>query len=263
MRPYGKLYYSSLRYRCILVLFLLFATSWDMCYAFRVRSRGIAPEEYSQNSGPANYFICEFGIFGGGSYYLGDATEHIFNDIRPAYGAMFRYNLTRRWSFTAKATYSDFKFDYYTKQEQPLAEGEVFVAEKRYGSNNLVMVDVTAEYNFFELARGWVNRSTKPFSPYIFLGLGISWQKNGNNHISGYLPLGIGFKWLMTPRSTLSFAWQHQLYFNDKLEGVGSMNDFWGLNGSNFFHNDIFSTFTLGITVNFAQRKRVCKVCGN
>lgn len=253
-----------IEYRRSLVLILLLLMVLVPSHAFRVRgTRGIAPEEYSQYGSTADYYICEFGVFGGGSYYTGDATPHIFRNIRPAYGALFRYNHTRRWSFTAKATYSDLRFSYDTQQQLPLREGEAFVPQHLKGDNVIVMADITAEYNFFELARGWVNRSTRPFSPYIFLGLGLSWQKKGPSPITGYLPFGIGFKWLMSPRCGLTFAWQTQLQFNDKLEGVDELNNFWELNGSNFMKNDLFSTFTLGITVNFATRKRICKVCGN
>ena len=232
------------------------------CRAFRIKgSRGIAPEEYSQYSSRAEYYILELGPLAGGSYYTGDATQHIFRNIRPAYGFVFRYNHTRRWSFAAKATYSDIRFRYSTLQETPMPEGETFVPENLKGSNTLVTADITAEYNFFELARGWVNRSTRPFSPYIFLGLGISWQKYGPTAVTGYLPFGIGFKYLATPRVGFNFAWQTQLQFNDKIEGVDQLNDFFGLNGGNFMKNDLFSTFTLGITVNFAQRRKVCKRC--
>lgn len=262
MRPKRRNYIVDGLCRKFLVLLLLSVFPAQMCMAFRVRgSRGIAPEEYSQYSSKADYYILELGLFGGGSYYTGDATPHIFRNIRPAYGVSLRYNHTRRWSFVAKAVYSDIRFTYNTLQEEPMPEGETFVPLSLKAKNILVTADIIAEYNFFELARGWVNRSTRPFSPYVFAGLGVSWQKYGPTHVAGYLPFGIGFKWLATPRLGFNFAWQTQLQFNDKLEGVDQLNDFWELNGGNFMKNDLFSTFTLGISVNFATRKKKCNRC--
>ena len=47
-------------------------------------------------------FRCELGVAGGCGYYTGDATPHIFMNVREAYGVGFRYRFDRRWSLQVK-----------------------------------------------------------------------------------------------------------------------------------------------------------------
>ena len=48
---------------------------------------------------PASSQTLELGLFGGGSYYLGELnTAYHFNETQLAFGALARFNLNPRWS---------------------------------------------------------------------------------------------------------------------------------------------------------------------
>ena len=47
-------------------------------------------------------YRCELGLQGGCGYYVGDATEYVFQDVREAYGLHFRYKFDRRWALQVK-----------------------------------------------------------------------------------------------------------------------------------------------------------------
>ena len=47
-------------------------------------------------------YRCELGLQGGVGYYVGDATEYVFQDVRGAYGLQFRYKFDQRWAIQVK-----------------------------------------------------------------------------------------------------------------------------------------------------------------
>lgn len=194
-------------------------------------------ESYGQEK-----FFYEIGPLGGMSYYIGEGNRTIFQNTQPTSGGVFRYKFNPRWVIAAKAQTSAIAF------------------EKR--KNSFVEADVTAEFNFFHLERNTWHRFAKTYSPYLFMGLGLGLYKN-NTEINSpfYLPIGLGFKWNFTPRMNLNIEWQHQLYFADNTEGVIEWDNANNINGSNFMNNDLFSTLTIGITVNFGKESKICR-CG-
>ena len=44
-------------------------------------------------------YRCELGLQGGCGYYVGEATEYVFQDVREAYGLHFRYKLSGGFLF--------------------------------------------------------------------------------------------------------------------------------------------------------------------
>lgn len=204
-------------------------------------------------------FLCEFGLQGGCGYYVGDATPHIFMNPREAYGAHFRYKFTKRWALQAKFSGQRIIGDKYTMNSEKLSE---------QWSNRLYNVDLMAEFNFLPFGdANTLNRSIKPYTPYIFIGLGaglydaISEGETKKMAASGYVPLGIGFKWKFHERVGLNIAWQHNIYFSDDLEGQSSLNNKHQLNGSNWMNCDVTGMFTAGIVFEFARAKKPCAIC--
>lgn len=201
------------------------------------------------------HYFFEIGPLGGLSYYMGDAHTTILQHNGPAYGGVFRYKFNPRWVIAAKAQYSGFGFE-----TSEMAATNVTTSAKR----EIIETDVTAEFNFFHLERNTYHRHAKVYSPYLFLGIGAGVYDKGNTKRSGvapYLPVGFGFKWNMTERLNLNIAWQHQLYLKDNLEGVSSLDNTKGLNGSNFLNNDLTSSIALSLTINFGREKRICRSC--
>lgn len=207
-------------------------------------------------------YLCEIGVQGGIGYYAGDATEHIFHNVRETYGGHFRYKFDPRWSLQVKGLYhriagsvpDDVRF--HDPEKTLPASWET----------KMVNVDVVAEFNFFRMGMRSYDRRVKPYSPFIFLGVGCSAYGDGfvggkGLSWSAYLPVGIGFKWQFARRWTLQAAWQHNIYFADDLETIKELGNTYSLNGGNVMNFDVTSQLTIGIVFAFAKAKKVCRTC--
>ena len=198
-------------------------------------------------------YLCELGMQGGLGYYAGDATQHIFNNVRETYGGHFRYKFDPRWSLQVKGLHHRITGPipevYRSKQT-----GDMWVTR-------MINMDVMAEFNFFRLGMSTYDTKIKPYSPYIFLGVGMALYGDKYRSVAAYIPLGIGFKWLFAPRWSLNLAWQHNIYIADNLEQRDYYDNTYNLNGSNIMNCDITGQLTVGITFSFAKTKKVCRHC--
>ncbi len=196
-------------------------------------------------------FLCEWGLQGGLGYYVGDATDHIFNDIQWAAGTHFRYKFDQRWALQVKGQVQNMVF--------PL-QNEVGMQLDAKGDNFLLNLDVMGEFNFFRFGLKQYDERVKQFTPYIFLGVGVSSYSNFGDW-AAYFPFGLGLKWKFAQRWGLNLAWQHNLYFADNLEGKDYYDNTQDLNGSNILKNDLTSSLTLGIVFEFGKAAKVCHTC--
>ncbi len=201
--------------------------------------------------GEERAYLCEFGVQGGLSYYVGDATKHIFQHVQPAYGAQFRYKFTPRWALQVKGQADNIKFP--LKAENGELSGEM-------GKNLLMNIDAVAEFNFFRFGMKQYDTRIKPITPYMFIGIGVS-VYSGFGRVTGYVPFGFGMKWKFAPRFGLNIAWQHQIYFADNLEDKDYYNNTYNLNGSNILNKDFTSSLTIGIVFEFAKERAACRSC--
>ena len=210
----------------------------------------------SAGNGP---YLLELGLQGGTTYYMGDAQKYIFTNPREVYGAQIRYKIDRRWALQLKGQNGRIAFKY------PV-DGAGFkpkYTEKQTMTNNIISLDVAAEYNFFRYGNDWGTGNIRPYTPYIFLGLGVSLydglQPYGN--VALYIPFGIGFKWNFAEHCGLILTWQHSMYFVDDLENVDDYNNIERLNGSNFLNCDRTGSITFGLVFDFIEAKKVCRTC--
>ncbi len=204
-------------------------------------------------------YLCEIGLQGGCGYYVGDATPHIFMNVREAYGVHFRYKFTKRWAIQAKFSGQRIEGNQYTIRGERL--------DSKW-SNRLYNVDLMGEFNFFRFGdAGQYDKRIKPYTPYIFLGLGVGMYNDiaadGKKKITaaGYVPLGIGFKWKFADFVGLNIAWQHNIYFSDNLEGQKSLDNKHQLNGWNWMNCDLTGMLTAGIVFEFARAPKPCRIC--
>lgn len=59
-------------------------------------------------------------------------------------------------------------------------------------------------------------------------------------------------------RFNINLQWANRLLLTDNLEGVSTLNNANGLNGSNVFHNDLLSTLTVGISLDVWRKECNC-----
>ena len=229
-------------------------------------------------------YLCEFGVQAGCGYYVGDATTHIFNNPREAYGAQFRYKFDSRWALRVEGMAHRITGVDYNEKRLPIKDEQ---GKKQMWTTQMINLDVAVEFNFFRFGERQYDRRVKPITPYIFLGVGVSvygsglnvakwdWQYFGGQKgdansstqsvkavlVAFYFPVGFGMKWKFSEHVGLNIAWQHNIYMADNLEGNKYLNNQYKMNGSNILNFDVTSQLTLGIVFEFAKEKKVCRTC--
>jgi hypothetical protein len=199
----------------------------------------------SVNLSAQDEYRAEIGINGGGSYYLGDANSQLFKNMQLAYGGFFRFNYDPRIAVKAELTSTQ-------------VQGTGF-------NNHVFAIDMTGEFNFFDLEKKENALNSKIFSPYIFAGMGMMNYKypdlKGINRLllNPSIPFGLGMKVKLGPRWNLNMQWTTRLLLADDLEGTVSLKNPNWLNGSNPFNNDILSSITIGISYNIWKKICDCK----
>lgn len=175
----------------------------------------------------------ELGIFLGRSYYLGELNPktHIGNDIGSfAFGALFKYNLNRRYSLRAGLNFGgihaddenvDLPFNQYRKAsfESRLTEGHVLL-----------------EFNFMPYELG---NEQYAFSPYLFVGPAFyisnpdfeqetafpveeNEEEEQASNLNLSMPFGFGFKFNLSRRWGLSLEWGFRKG-SDDLDGLPNL----------------------------------------
>ena len=182
----------------------------------------------------------EFGIFGGGSYYLGDInpSKH-FSFVKPAYGFVYRYNFTPNWTFKLNA----FQGEVYS------SDGEIeFNTERNlHFKSKITEVSTQIELNFFKYVTG---SDDYIFSPFIFTGISLfkynpkaelagEWyelqalgtegqgttvypDRQSYNLVSFGIPFGVGFKLSVSDNISLAAEWGLRKTFTDYIDDVHS-----------------------------------------
>jgi len=203
-------------------------------------------------------FRAEIGILGGVAYYIGDANSIPFNNLTPAYGALFRYKFTPRFAARAEFTRTSVFGGGFVGVTVPEFPDYIHMVDARF-DNPINVLDFAGEFNFFDLERSLNRRTSRIFSPYIFVGVGMmNYLYEGNEQFTLSLPFGVGIKLKLGQRFNFNAQFSNRLLFADNLEGISDFNNPRGLNGSNFLNNDMLSTLTIGITYNIWRRCPGC-----
>ena len=177
----------------------------------------------------------EIGLFGGGSYYIGDLNPGTpFLLTKPAYGLVARLNLDPRWTVKLSGLMGSIAGD----------DNVSNAMENRDLKFESKITDISAviEFNFFNYITG----STRNFiAPYIFGGVGVlifnpeadgvalrdlgtEGQNAGFNGRSRYqtsqivLPFGFGFKYSLNKRIGLAVEWGVRKTFTDYIDDVST-----------------------------------------
>ena len=175
-------------------------------------------------------FMFDGGIQGGYSYIIGDSGF----DSYVVAGIHVRYKFDQRWSLRAQV------------------QQHVYPAKSEWGN-----IDISAEYNFFRYGIDEYDLRVKAVSPFIAIGVGITstLKELKTDPVSGlkrvYVPIGIGVKWKFADKWQLQATWQHQVYLTrDDLDKMG-----WDGAITNIMNNDVLSTFTVGLSIDFCRLK--------
>lgn len=158
---------------------------------------------------PAKAQTMEIGLFGGGSYYLGEMnTWFHFNKSMLSYGALVRFNINPRWAV---------RMSYYRGGIQGVDTLLSRAVPNNYSFSSTVNdISAVAEFNFWDYFTG----SKKNFiSPYLFAGVTYYFS----DYSSGLaFPFGAGCKISLTERLALGAEWGLRKTFSDELDGVNT-----------------------------------------
>jgi len=185
---------------------------------------------------PASSQTLELGLFGGGSYYLGELNPGLhFSGTQLSYGALARLNLNKRWAF---------RFSYYRGKLQSDDTKNAFIPNNGLNFQSVINdFSLVAEFNFLEYFTG----SKKTYiTPYIFAGigfftfnpksldgvvlqpLGTEGQNAGFDGRSPYnkwglsFPFGIGIKYSLSERFGLGVEWGMRKTFTDYIDDIST-----------------------------------------
>jgi hypothetical protein len=197
----------------------------------------------------------EFGPMVGGSFYLGDANNTPFTDIKPLLGGLIRYPLNNRLALKGTVMLSGVKGYSDTYQ---VAFDHLYAYAALHG-----------EFNFFPYERTDFEMQSSIITPYILGGVGYIYsQGQSQNSTMTIAPIsptravvlscGVGGKMKISSRVDLNVEWTINKALSDRLEGVAELNNSYLLNQNMTFNNDFFSTFTVAVTFAIFTQKCEC-----
>ena len=202
----------------------------------------------------------EIGVFLGGSNYIGDVgTDRYLDPNELAYGLIYKWNVTDRYSFRGGITFT-------TLRENEFNSGEINRFRRSYKvENSLQEFTGGIEINFKEFN---LHDPKLSLTPYVFYGLSyfrydqFYLTSNGPTSSPNYnnfgkdeeiaIPLILGFKVNPSPFFVLSFEIGARYSMTDNIDGSNPQNQFADYPDYKFgnLENNDWYIFT-GITISF------------
>lgn len=214
-----------------------------------------------------NFRQSEIGVFGGGSYYIGDLnprTHLIYT--KPAVGLFYRMALNYRAAFRFGFNYgSVYASDASSKEPNQLERNLSF-------RSNIYDLHALAEFNFVEYRIG---SNKHIFTMFVFAGLGAYYFNPQSNLGNGYvnldelntegqsksyskiqmnLPFGTGIKWNVHDWIGLGFEWGPRKLFTDYLDDVSNVFPVSGAMRGNPRSKDWYFFYGFTLQVRFAKK---------
>lgn len=178
------------------------------------------------------YSSWELGVFGGGSYYLGEVNQNHFAPINLAFGPLIRYNYDQRLNFK-------FGVNFGTISGNDKNSRSSFNVDRNFAfTSELIEISTMMELNFFPFSA--LDSKAHFITPYGFLGLAYTHHNpqasyNGikiatsslateGNTYSKHLftiPMGMGIKFRFN-RFGFGLDWGIRKTFTDYLDDVST-----------------------------------------
>lgn len=220
-----------------------------------------------------NFHQREVGLFGGGSYYIGDLnTRKHFVYTRPAAGAFFRYALNYRIAFR-------FGFNYGSVSASDKLSKEADQLERNLSfRSNIYEGQAITEFNFVEYRIG---NNKHYFTMFTFAGIGgyhfnpktdfgsgfvasAPLKVEGQNYktLQMNIPFGVGLKWNISDLVGLGFEWGPRKLFTDYLDDVSGVFPLTGAMRGNPRSKDWYFFYGFTLNVRLPKPNRECHGMG-
>ena len=189
------------------------------------------------------------GGFVGTSWYMGDINpSQLFYAPSPAAGAIFLYNITKRWALRNQLSYIHLRTGAYNPN--PLYPRDSFSF-----SASFMQVDSRIEFNFSPFVM--IERK-KSFSTYVNAGFGYTMPLGGTSRNMLTFPFAVGVKYGLSKKIAIGAEWMANKTFTDKLDKIESPG------GSTILHhNDWYTCFGLFIIYKIFDNPGDCPVYKN
>jgi len=175
----------------------------------------------------------DIGVFGGGSYYLGDLNPgRQFLFTRPAFGGIVRFNLNERWAIRGQLLRGEVAGDDAVSKANEMRN-------LRFTSN-ITEFSTIIEFNFLEYLSG---SHVYYFSPFLFAGpafftfnpktdfrgqsyalrdIGTEGQIDDERYslYSSAFAFGLGFRYSLNSKLGMSLEWGMRKTFTDYLDDI-------------------------------------------
>lgn len=201
-----------------------------------------------QNKVSGQAYRMEAGLTTGRSFYMGDSNQSaLFQNDKPSWGLLYRYNLNGRFSLKANATVSGISGTTLDKiNEYP--DGEAFQFDR-----NVLDAGVQLELNFYEYGMPAYLPGSSRISPYVSLGIGMTGYKAEKKKVCANIPFGVGVKIKALPRLNVGCEWNMRMTFADDLDysdygGNFQLSDPWLVSSAGNKNNDWYSMLMLYVS---------------
>lgn len=203
----------------------------------------------------------DIGVFVGGAYYQGDINHaRLFYHVNPAYGALYRFNLNKRFAFRGSlilgslfGSDKNFAFGYQTHRNRKF-------------STPLIDVSGQAEFNFKNYS---VGKEKYPHTPYVFVGLSFIIASYAENPYIIGIPFGLGYKQNVGKRIGIGIEWGYRKTFSDGIDNLSGERFYPSIvttpsqkfslkQRGNFRNTDWYSIFGLFITYKLFSGQIAC-----
>tara|TARA_X000000368_G_C22853068_1_gene633020 strand:+ start:56 stop:838 length:783 start_codon:yes stop_codon:yes gene_type:complete len=173
----------------------------------------------------------EIGVFGGGSYYLGEINQSHFTPMNLAFGPIIRYNYDQRLNVKFALTFG-------TIQGKDENSSSSFNTDRNVSfKSDLMEISSVLEFNFFPFSS--LDPKSHLITPYGYLGFAyLNHNPKINSNGRGYngdletegksyskhlltIPMGLGLKFRMN-RFGITLDWGIRKTFTDYLDDVST-----------------------------------------
>lgn len=210
----------------------------------------------------------ELGMFVGAGYYNGDLNPGTpFVNVHPAFGGLFRYNMTDRIAWKATATLTELSGGYPAKGVLfPHQQPAYYSFARTIGDASVQM-----ELNFLSYDHPYITKTK--FTPYITYGVATTIYKRYGDQLQNEenktvfvlsLPFGVGAKYKINNWIRIGAEWTMRKTFVDDLDYVGHQglidpSDPYAFGYSAKTHgNDWYSFAGVTVSFSFSRRKTEC-----
>ena len=206
-------------------------------------------------AGQDDGYFMEFGLGGGGAFYMGDANTHMYRNTNGMASFVARYNVNRRFSLKLDIAAAGISGD-SGNSFGVLPEDRVSFSRTLYEAG-------------FQAEWGFCGYSMTPWdgchriAPYGLTGVGVVYApKPAANDFALCIPVGMGVRYKLSERVNIGAEWTMRFSSSDRLDVTspeGSvLNDPFMISGKGMKNKDSYSFTMLYITFDMFRRPCDC-----